>query len=89
MPGDGTAGNSGKPGENPADLCLRGERCAWKKYEPVENGIRAEGTITAELLYITTDDNMPIQSAREIYPFSQILEIPDMQPDAETQMDCG
>ena len=52
-----------------------------EKYEPVENGIRAEGTITAELLYITTDDNMPIQSAREIYPFSQILEIPDMQPD--------
>ena len=47
-----------------------------EKYEPVENGIRAEGTITAELLYITTDDNMPIQSAREIYPFSQILEIP-------------
>ena len=60
-----------------------------EKYEPVENGIRAEGTITAELLYITTDDNMPIQSAREIYPFSQILEIPDMQPDVEAQMDCG
>lgn len=60
-----------------------------EKYESVENGIRAEGTITAELLYITTDDNMPIQSAREIYPFSQILEIPDMQPDVEAQMDCG
>ena len=60
-----------------------------EKYEPVENGIRAEGTITAELLYITTDDNMPIQSAREIYPFSQILEIPDMQPDVEAEMDCG
>ena len=60
-----------------------------EKYEPVEKGIRAEGTITAELLYITTDDNMPIQSAREIYPFSQILEIPDMQPDVEAEMDCG
>ena len=32
---------------------------------------------------------MPIQSAREIYPFSQILEIPDMQPDVEAEMDCG
>lgn len=32
---------------------------------------------------------MPDQSAREIYPFSQILEIPDMQPDVEAEMDCG
>ena len=30
MPGNGTAGNSGKPGENPADLCLRGNGAPGK-----------------------------------------------------------
>ena len=39
-------------------------------------GVRAEGILVTELLYITTDDQMPIGSAREIYPFEQLIEIP-------------
>ena len=39
-------------------------------------GVRAEGILVTELLYITTDDQMPIGSAREIYPFEQFIEIP-------------
>ena len=38
-------------------------------------GVRAEGILVTELLYITTDDQMPIGSAREIYPFEQFIEI--------------
>ena len=41
-----------------------------------EQGVRAEGILVTELLYITTDDQMPIGSAREIYPFEQLIEIP-------------
>lgn len=44
--------------------------------ELTEQGVRAEGILVAELLYITTDDQMPIGSAREIYPFEQLIEIP-------------
>ena len=44
--------------------------------ELTELGVRAEGILVTELLYITTDDQMPIGSAREIYPFEQLIEIP-------------
>ena len=44
--------------------------------ELTEQGVRAEGVLVTELLYITTDDQMPIGSAREIYPFEQLIEIP-------------
>ena len=44
--------------------------------ELTEQGVRAEGILVTELLYITTDDQMPIGSAREIYPFEQFIEIP-------------
>ena len=44
--------------------------------ELTEQGVRAEGILVTELLYITTDDQMPIGSAGEIYPFEQLIEIP-------------
>lgn len=44
--------------------------------ELTEQGVRAEGILVTELLYITTDDQMPLGSAREIYPFEQLIEIP-------------
>ena len=44
--------------------------------ELTEQGVRAEGILVTELLYITTDDQMPIGSAREINPFEQLIEIP-------------
>lgn len=47
-----------------------------EKTELVENGMKAEGTMTVELMYITTDDNMPIGTVKEIYPFSQLIELP-------------
>lgn len=49
----------------------------------------AEGILTVELLYITTDDHMPVGTTREIYPFSQLLEVPDMPKDAHVELECG
>lgn len=60
-----------------------------ERKELVENGIQAEGTITVELLYITTDDNMPVGSIREIYPFSQLIEVPEMREGLKIELDCG
>lgn len=60
-----------------------------EKKEPAENGIRAEGTVTVELLYITTDDNMPIGTAKEIYPFSQLIEIPEMSDGLRVELEPG
>lgn len=60
-----------------------------EKKEIVENGVRAEGTLTVELLYITTDDHMPIGAAKEIYPFSQVIEIPEMTAEMSLQLEPG
>lgn len=60
-----------------------------EKTEIAENGVLAEGTVTVELLYITTDDNMPIGTAKEIYPFSQMIEIPDMEEGVKLELESG
>lgn len=54
--------------------------------ELTEQGVRAEGILVAELLYITTDDQMPIGSAREIYPFEQLIEIPQQNVGKRTEL---
>lgn len=70
-------------------ICACEGRVNLEKREPVENGIRAEGTVTVELLYITTDDNMPVGSVREIYPFSQVIEVPQMSSGLHLELDSG
>lgn len=60
-----------------------------ERKEAAENGILAEGTVSVELLYITTDDNMPVGTAREIYPFSQLIEVPDMSEGLRVDLNCG
>lgn len=60
-----------------------------EKREVAENGIQTEGVITVELLYITTDDHMPVGTVKEIYPFSQIIEVPDISANTKIELDCG
>lgn len=59
-----------------------------EKTELTGEGVRAEGILSAELLYITTDDAMPIASATEIYPFEQLIEIPEPAEHMHTELDC-
>lgn len=70
-------------------ICACEGHVSLERKELVENGIQAEGTITVELLYITTDDNMPVGSIREIYPFSQLIEVPEMREGLKIELDCG
>lgn len=70
-------------------ICACEGKVNLEKKEPVENGIQTEGTITVELLYITTDDNMPVGAVREIYPFSQLIEIPEMDEGLRIELDPG
>lgn len=54
-----------------------------------ENGVFAEGILVVELLYITTDDKMPIGAIKEIYPFEQLIEIPESSKQMQTELECG
>lgn len=59
-----------------------------------DNGIFVEGIIDVELLYISTDDKMPIGVAQGVYPFEQLVEIPGVGNNLEEknftlELDCG
>jgi hypothetical protein len=54
-----------------------------------EAGIMASGILIAEVMYITTDDDMPVKTAREIYPFAKLIEIPDTAEETKFALDCG
>lgn len=70
-------------------ICACEGKVNLERKELAEHGVWAEGTIMVELLYITTDDNMPVGTVREIYPFSQMIEIPEMEGTVRIEMDCG
>lgn len=70
-------------------ICACEGKVNLEKKELAEGGIQAEGTITVELLYITTDDNMPIGNLREIYPFSQLIEVPQMDSGLRMELEPG
>lgn len=70
-------------------ICACEGKVSLERKELVENGVLAEGTIMVELLYITTDDGMPIGTVREIYPFSHVIEIPEMSGSVGMELECG
>lgn len=48
-----------------------------------EEGILVEGVVCIQLLYVTADDAVPYASMKGQVPFKQLVEVPDMEPDAE------
>lgn len=42
----------------------------------VEQGLRVEGAVQVEVLYITSDDSHPILCRKEAIPFEQLIEVP-------------
>lgn len=75
--------------ENILQICACEGKVNLERRELTEQGILAEGTIMIELLYITTDDGMPVGTVREIYPFSQIIEIPQTDGELRIELECG
>lgn len=60
-----------------------------EKAVPRDGGIFAEGILVVELLYITTDDKMPIGVVKQIYPFEQLIEMPVHSGEITTELECG
>lgn len=54
-----------------------------------ERGMWIEGVLMTELLYITTDDKMPVGVVKEVYPFEQTVEIPVTNSRIRTELECG
>lgn len=60
-----------------------------EKTELRKNGMYAEGVLVVELLYITTDDKMPLGVLKQIYPFEQLIEMPETEGQLMTELECG
>lgn len=71
-------------------ICACEGTVTLEKKEVKEDGVLVEGFVTVELLYITTDDNMPVGTVKEMYPFSQLIEIPDAaEGNMRMDLECG
>lgn len=51
-------------------------------------GAFVEGTLSVNLLYITTDDQMPVGSVEKIYPFEQLIELPVSNEVLQPEWNC-
>lgn len=67
--------------------------CEGKAYidrtEQRENGIFVEGTLEVHLLYITTDDQMPVGASSKLYPFEQLIELPQTKLPVRIEQECN
>jgi hypothetical protein len=57
-------------------ICSCEGKIAIERVEVAADGVKVHGIVIAELMYITTDDDIPIGTAKEIYPFEQWIEVP-------------
>lgn len=57
--------------------------------EVKEDGLLVEGVLEVRLLYLTSDDSQPIQSAIEDVPFHYLIEAPGINEDTICQLSSG
>lgn len=55
----------------------------------LEQGIRVEGILAVDILYITMDDGFPIAHRLEQLPFEEILDVPNLKGDISYELECG
>lgn len=59
------------------------------RVEQRENGIFVEGTLEVHILYITTDDQMPVGASSNLYPFEQLIELPQTKLPVHIEQECN
>ena len=75
--------------EDILQICINEESLAIEQTELVEEGVRVEGILTVEILYMTSDESMPISAKRAFLPFSQLIETPKTNGEAKIEIDGG
>lgn len=75
--------------ENILQVCSGEGSIQIDTHEISGNGVYVEGTVAVELLYITTDDDMPISSLKGFLPFHQTIEVPGIEPDSRYELESG
>lgn len=59
-------------------ICHSSGKVVIEEVERTPEGLRVEGIVLVQILYITTSDRVPVCRARGEVPFSHVLEVPGM-----------
>lgn len=73
--------------EDILQICVNEDSLAVEQTTITENGVLAEGTLTVEILYMTADDSMPVNSKRAYIPFQQLIETPEASAPVKIHLD--
>ena len=79
----------GENGEKILQVCSCEGNVHIDRSERRENGVLVEGTLGVHLLYITTDDQMPVGATDGIFPFELLIELPQTAKPVRIEQECG
>ncbi len=75
--------------ENILQICICEGAVSIENTTYEEGGVKVEGTLAVELMYITTDDAMPVGNLKGLIAFEQKIEVPGVKEDNEFELEAG
>ena len=70
-------------------ICASEGKAVVEQTEIVTDGIQVEGTLQVGILYVTTDDKMPVASMRDVLPFHYLIEVPGIRKNCRYHLQAG
>ena len=70
-------------------ICASEGYAVAEQAEIVEDGIQVEGTLQVTILYVTSDDRMPVASVKDILPFHYLIEAPGIHEGCRFHLQAG
>lgn len=70
-------------------ICASEGNAVVERTEIVADGIQVEGTLQVGILYVTTDDKMPVASMRDVLPFHYLIEVPGINQNCRYHLQAG
>lgn len=70
-------------------ICASEGYAVAERAEIVEGGIQVEGTLQVTILYVTSDDRMPVASMKDLLPFHYLIEVPGINKDCRYHLQTG
>ncbi len=75
--------------ENILQICICEGTVNIENTEYRPEGVNVEGTLSVEVMYITTDDAMPVGTLKGLIGFEQLIEAPGADPETEFELEAG
>lgn len=70
-------------------ICASEGAVMIERAEIVDGGLQVEGTLQMSILYVTSDDRMPVASMKDILPFHHLVEVPGIHSSCRYHMQAG